>query len=289
MTLRDTQQLVNVAGVDWDAAWRAYDATRDAPGDEAHWDRRSATYGDMRMGPYEWEFLDRAGIEPGSTVLDFGCGIGLLTVPLAQRGCRVVACDFSRGMLDRLRAHVEAAGVSHLVELHKLAWDDDWAAAGIGPGFCDYAIASRSLATPHMAASLAKLDEVARRRAFTTVAASQSPRRDERAFAAVGRERPWSADYIYCLNILLQHGAFPELSYIVTHSRPAFADRDEALAGLTAAVGGGLTAQERAALEAFVDAHYAENPQAKPGRTFEADVDREVRWAFIAWDTRADG
>lgn len=46
---------------------------------------------------------------PGSTVVDFGCGNGRLTIPLADR-YDVIAVDSSPTMLQRLRGHASQPG-----------------------------------------------------------------------------------------------------------------------------------------------------------------------------------
>lgn len=51
---------------------------------------------------------------PMST-LEFGCGIGRLALPLAQRPGAVVAVDRSAAMLERARAEAERRGLGHLV------------------------------------------------------------------------------------------------------------------------------------------------------------------------------
>jgi SAM-dependent methyltransferase len=48
------------------------------------------------------------------SVLDFGCGAGRLTLPLARRAKRVVACDISPTMLAHARRNAEAAGLSNI-------------------------------------------------------------------------------------------------------------------------------------------------------------------------------
>ncbi len=43
----------------------------------------------------------------GRTAVDLGAGFGMHAIPLARRGCSVVAVDTSRDLLDVLRGHVE--------------------------------------------------------------------------------------------------------------------------------------------------------------------------------------
>ena len=71
--------------------------------------------------------LDRAGVAPGMTVLDAGCGPGRVTLPAAARvgpAGRVVALDLQPAMLAKVRARLEAEDVRH-VELVQ---------AGLGDG-----------------------------------------------------------------------------------------------------------------------------------------------------------
>lgn len=61
--------------------------------------------------------MDRAGIGPGMTVLDAGCGPGRLTVPIARRvgeAGRVVALDCQPRMLRRLQRRVAEHGLANV-------------------------------------------------------------------------------------------------------------------------------------------------------------------------------
>ncbi len=275
---------VGVGGVDWEAAWHAYQDARTKPGNVEHWDKRAASYGShSSSGEYERTFIERSGIQPGETVLDMGCGVGLLAVPLAQMGCRVVCADFSTKMLEALDRRARETGVSDRIEAHHLAWDDDWRAAGILPESVDVAISSRSMATYHLTSAMTKLDETARRRVCATVASGRSPMKDERAYEAVGRARNVVSDHVFVINVLLAHGVYPEVSYVITHSLPGFASHDEAFEKLSAMLGDDLNPTEQGLLHRFLDEHYRDNPAASDYRTFEADAEREVRWAFISW------
>jgi SAM-dependent methyltransferase len=58
----------------------------------ARWSRRLAG-----------SFLDFAGVKAGDRVLDVGCGTGVITAALAERGCTVVGVDASEPYLEGAR------------------------------------------------------------------------------------------------------------------------------------------------------------------------------------------
>ena len=60
---------------------------------------------------------------PLTSALDFGCGVGRLTLPLARRATRVVACDVAPTMLAHARQNAEQAGLHNVtfIESHELA------------------------------------------------------------------------------------------------------------------------------------------------------------------------
>ena len=49
-----------------------------------------------------------------SLTLDFGCGVGRLTLPLARRSAQVVACDIAPTMLTHARKNLEGAGLENV-------------------------------------------------------------------------------------------------------------------------------------------------------------------------------
>lgn len=53
----------------------------------------------------------------GGPLLELGCGVGRVLVPLARAGYKVTGVDLSPAMLARAQAHAEAAGVADRVRL----------------------------------------------------------------------------------------------------------------------------------------------------------------------------
>jgi 2-polyprenyl-3-methyl-5-hydroxy-6-metoxy-1,4-benzoquinol methylase len=53
-------------------------------------------------------------LSPEWDAMDFGCGTGLVTLRLAPFLRSIVGVDSSRGMLDRLNAKIQAAGLSNV-------------------------------------------------------------------------------------------------------------------------------------------------------------------------------
>jgi SAM-dependent methyltransferase len=55
--------------------------------------------------------VERAGIEPGMTVLDVACGTGNATIPAALAGGRCTGLDLTPELFDAARMHAAEAGV----------------------------------------------------------------------------------------------------------------------------------------------------------------------------------
>ncbi len=69
---------------------------------------------------------------PLATALDFGCGAGRLTLPLARRATNVVACDIAPTILEHARQNADEAG------LHNVAFIETGELAGLPDGQFDF-------------------------------------------------------------------------------------------------------------------------------------------------------
>lgn len=275
---------------DWNEEWKALQAQRRAADDPSFWNKRAKHFKPRETHPYARDFLALANIEDGESVLDMGCGGGSLAIPLARRGCSVLACDFSQPMLDVVQEGASYFEVEDLIHTKLLAWDDDWSSCGIQPDSVDVALASRSIATTDLQDALTKLDRTARRRCCITLVANASPRYDTHVMNAIGASVTRSRDYIYAFNILIGMGRLPEVAYIHSPRRDTFESLDAGVADFARMLEGG-NEDKLNELRSYIAAHMIENPRAgqpgskgEPQGRYMLDHVRMVHWAFISWN-----
>ncbi|RDB65918.1 class I SAM-dependent methyltransferase [Eggerthella sinensis] len=284
---------------DWNDEWKQLQQARRRFDDADYWDKRSATFSTKDApNPYVERFLELAGIEPGETVFDMGCGTGALSVPLGKRSIKVVAADFSRGMLDQLQAALDQEGVRSVFP-KQMSWEDDWPSFGVRPGMVDVAVASRSVATADLRDSLLRLTDVARRRVCVTLATGTSPRTDERILNAIGLHSVLGRDHLYAFNILANEGLRPEVAYIDSTRTDTFDSADDAYGVFTRMVNDATATfigeDERAAAFVRLRAWLADNlvsnehvgqldKKGLPEKALRLKEPRTVTWAFLAWN-----
>ena len=85
---------------------------------KAYWDRHASNY-DRSMailgGPIPAMVArTRRAVDGATSVLEVAAGTGLVTVALAGAAARVIATDYAPLMVERLRAKLNAAGVSNV-------------------------------------------------------------------------------------------------------------------------------------------------------------------------------
>ena len=79
---------------------------------------RNEVWFDTMLQPYEAKLEAVAAATGGEYVLDVGCGFGTTTLAMARavgEEGRVVACDISEVMADRVRSRAAAEGLTNVV------------------------------------------------------------------------------------------------------------------------------------------------------------------------------
>lgn len=78
---------------------------------------RQAAARDYTLNPFETAALPFLSVHPGTAVLDFGCGLGNLSIALGRAGCEVLALDASPHAIQDVNARAAAEGVAVHAEL----------------------------------------------------------------------------------------------------------------------------------------------------------------------------
>lgn len=76
------------------------------------WDPNSEFKPLHDINPLRLDYIDRLAPLPDRTVLDVGCGGGLLTEAMAQRGARVTGIDMGKTPLSVARLHQHESGLT---------------------------------------------------------------------------------------------------------------------------------------------------------------------------------
>ena len=287
--------------IDFDAAWRHLQQTTKAPDNCQRWNKKAARY-DSRDAKnlYTEAFVELAGVQPGETIFDMGCGTGTLAAEMATRGHKVIVGDFSSGMLAKLRENMALRDIKVAESLDaltpgsvfplRMSWEDDWANYGLGKGAVDVAVASRSVITHDLEDSLKKLSAVARERACVTVCTGVSPRVDARVARAMGLELERHNDALFVFGIASDLGYEPTVSYIHSPRTKSYISPDEAYYSLLktrdylADTADQISVEESACrLRSFLADHLVEIDEDGAKR-WTLDQPRVVPWAFISWD-----
>ncbi len=269
------------SGIDWAEKWRADEMHSTLTEEDLHFisDRARRFTSAARPSGYAREFLDRADIKPGESVLDMGCGGGTLALPLAIGGHHVVACDYSPAMLKRLEQFAALAGVAENVEVKNVSWTDSWD----GLPVADVFIASRTLRTRDLAQTIGNIEAHTLRRCFVSVPTYLSPHHDLKMLRAIGRSDAVPGEDVYLINLLMQLGRMPELSYI-RRPFPSLGESIDEARDVYEREDGPFTPEESEKLDAFIAENYKLAMDSSGGSILHRSYQRDVVWAFISWD-----
>lgn len=259
----------NYDEIDFDALYRAQKA-RSSFGKKiaADWDKKAPSFNEGVMkSAYAREFIDKVDFTGVSTLLDFACGAGALSVLAAKKVDQIYGYDFSPRMLEFARGNAQTYGAKN-VKFAQKAFEDDWSDVPA----CDVVFASRCLEVDDLKTALGKLLSKTEKSLYITFKVGGSFV-DEEILGAIGRKVEQKPDFVYLLNILFQMGYLPSLSYIKSPCSAGPATSAEEFVQKTRwGLGGELSSAEEARL-----AEYFNSGKCAPKQEF-------MHWAFVRVD-----
>ena len=257
----------NLAAIDFAALYREQKRASDfKPKTARDWDAKADGLSKNLGGIYPANFLAAIDTTGCESLLDAGCGAGVLTLALAERFRTIYALDFSQGMLDALMQTAQERMITNITPI-KHDMEGDWGA--IPPA--DLVIASRSLEVADMKPLLTALNAHARRRVYVSYKVGGSFLGAD-ILGAIGRTVTPKPDYIYIVNILHQMGICASVQFIESEGKGLNAAD---LVSFTASVEwslGALTGDEKRRLAEF----YAVRKNRQ---------EPKLIWALIGWNT----
>ena len=260
----------NYDEIDFDALYKAQKA-RSSFGKKLaeHWDKKAPSFNEGVMkSAYAREFIDKVDFTGASTLLDFACGAGALSVLAAEKVDQIYGYDFSPKMLEFARENAKAYGAKNAKFAQK-AFEDDWSDVPA----CDLVFASRCLEVDDLKPVLLKLLSKTKKALYITFKVGSFGFVDERILQALGRDVQKRPDFVYLLNILFQMGYLPSLSYIKSPCSAGPATSAEEFVQKTRwGLGGELSSAEEARL-----AEYFNSGKCAPKQEF-------MHWAFVRVD-----
>ena len=232
-----------------------------------HWDKKAPSFNEGVMkSAYAREFIDKVDFSGASTLLDFACGAGALSVLAAEKVDQIYGYDFSPKMLKFARENAQIYGAKN-VKFAQKAFEDDWSDVPA----CDLVFASRCLEVDDLKPVLLKLLSKTKKALYITFEVGSFE--DERILQALGRDVQKRPDFVYLINILFQMGYLPSLSYIKAQCHGGGAkSAEEFVQRIHWMLGGELSEAEEARL-----AEYFNSGKYEPKRDF-------MHWAFVRVD-----
>ena len=275
--------------IDWSAIWRDGVIFFAGNADKAtSWNNGAArwvkTQGTNNFGG---KVLKRIKIKPSWTVLDAGCGWGLLAIPLAKRCQHVTALDISSEMLRYLKQSAEKENV-HNITCINMPFEE--AVIGKNVDKHDVVVASRSMGWEHnLERFLRGMDDAAKKRAYIVWGAGDRPF-DIGLYKAIGKPYGETRTYIVIYNLLYQMGIRANVEIFQTKpTAMSYSSVDEALSELSKRferrnTNEKLNQEEKGKLKIYLEATL----KKKKDGTFRFVGDKLARHALIWWDKEAN-
>jgi SAM-dependent methyltransferase len=227
----------------------------------------------MKDDEYANKFVSLMEFDSDSTILDVGCGGGILTIPLAKKVKQVTALDVSEVRINQVKEKAKLEGLSNIKFVCK-----DWSTASLENdiGKHDIVIASRSLGMCNLLDELKKIDSAAIERVYISRNTISVDKIRIELHRIIGLKYNDLPSYIYVLNMLCQMGILANVKFIACQRKEYYRDLEQAVKVWMWRLGNPVSFKEQ------IRQHLIENliPNNQGGLS---TVPSEEKWAVMFW------
>ena len=236
--------------VDWNGLWNKSLQNLPKKNNPESWDNIASKFNEwMEKDDYPEKLLNRIELDSNDSVLDIGCGNGVITIPLAQKAIKVTAMDISSKMLEILKKNAKNSGLNNINTFNQRI--EDVTEEDVGKH--DVVVASRSLnGVSDIGKELEKINNIAKKSVYLTLWGADNRRFEREMAQLLGRESHRHPDYIYVYNILHDLGIYANVEMLESNTRNYYSNVEEALDRLRWRIGD-LNKDEESILREYLE------------------------------------
>ena len=262
--------------IDWNELWKEAVNKLPKKNNSKSWDKIAPQFDQwMKKDDYPQELLSKIQVESGDTVLDIGCGNGVITIPLAQKASSVTAMDISMNMIELLQDNAANHNLSNIKFINEGI--EDVKAGEIG--YHDVVVASRSLnGIADIKPELEKINKIAQKYVYITLWGVDNREFESRMAELLGRESYHHPDYTIVYNLLHEMGIQANVEFLKSNTRNYYSNIDEALDRIKWRIGD-LNKEEESLIKEHLETTLTKNPDGSLSYSRN-----NSKWVLIWWE-----
>ncbi len=262
--------------VNWNDLWKEAVEKLPKKTNSKSWDKIAPQFDEwMRKDDYPQELVSKIKIEPGDTVLDIGCGNGVITIPLANKAKSVIALDISKKMLDILQEKASNQNLFNIKIINKGI--ENVEADKIGHH--DVVVASRSLnGIADIQPELEKINRIAQKYVYITLWGVDNRKFESEMAEILGRDSYQHPDYTIVYNLLHEMGIHANVEILKSNTRNYYSNIEEALDRIRWRIGD-LNEEEKSIIKEHLEKNLTKNQDGSLSFTRN-----NSKWVLIWWE-----